>query len=476
MFRPRSIWIIALVISCAAIIGCRGGDSVGTQNQTSGNSSVVLAMTDTPPTNVSILSAEVTLTGATLNPGNVSLFSGSKTIELTRLQTDIGYLATAANINAGSYTSLSLTFANPLLTLENDTTTSIVSGTTTCAVGLICTIAPTTVANLATTITLSSFSIAANSSAGLLVDVNLDNLLSATMGADFKAGTTVSAFTPAGAGAPQVGAEDVVGQVTVLNATNNTFSIQNVTGTFALTADSTSTFFQFPSTVCTTSAIACLRLNQIVSVDISIGSTGAAVARNVVFEDADNSDAEVEGMITVTNAGSQQFSIVTLALSAAGTGLNIGDVATVHYAVSPQTPFDIDFAHADNVQVSTTGFLFAAPADLSVGQQVSIRRNSASSGNSIIADRVRLRSTRVTAAVGSVGNQILFLSNVPSLFSGHAITQILAQASAPTIFSENGSAIVFSQIPVSGVVSVRGPLFNVSGARTVLATKVVLKP
>jgi hypothetical protein len=472
MFRPRSIWIIALVISCAAVVGCRGSDSIGSQNQSSGNSSVVLAVTDTPPTNVSILSAEVTLTGAMLNPGNVSLFSGSRTIELTRLQTDIAYLATAANIGAGSYTSLSLTFANPLLTIENDTNGTI----GTCAIGSICTIAPTTVANLATTITLSSFSIAANSSAGLLVDVNLDNLLSATMGADFKAGTTVSAFTPAGAGAPLVGAEDVVGQITALNATNNTFSIQNVTGTFALTAESTSTFFQFPSTVCTTSAIACLRLNQIVSVDISIGSSGAAVARNVVFEDADSSDAEVEGMITGTNAGSQQFSIATLAISATGTGLNIGDQATVHYSVAPQTPFDIDFAHADNVQVSTTGFLFAAPTDLSVGQQVSIRRNSTSSGNSINADRVRLRSTRVTATVGSVGNQILFLSNVPSLFSGHAITQILAQISTPTIISENGSVIVFSQIPISGVVSVRGPLFNVSGARTLLATKVVLKP
>lgn len=176
-------------------------------------------MTDTPPTTVSILSAEVTLTGATLNPGNVSLFSGSTTVELTRLQTDIGYLTTAPNIPAGSYTSLSLTFANPMLTIENDTGNAI----GTCAVGSICTMAPTTVANLATTINLSSFSIVANSSAGLLVDVNLDNLLSLTMGADFKAGTSVSAFTPAGTGAPLVGAEDVVGQVMSVDAVHNTF-------------------------------------------------------------------------------------------------------------------------------------------------------------------------------------------------------------------------------------------------------------
>src|ERR1700688_526615 len=146
MFRPQTIWMIALIITSAPFAGCRGGDSFSTQVQSSGNSPVVLAMTDTPPTNVSILSAEVTLTGATLNPGNVSLFSGSKTVELTRLQTDIAYLATAANINAGSYTSVTLTFANPMLTIENDTTNAI----GTCGIGAICTIAPTTVANLAT--------------------------------------------------------------------------------------------------------------------------------------------------------------------------------------------------------------------------------------------------------------------------------------------------------------------------------------
>ena len=118
--------MIALCSLCATFAGCRAGESsFSSTGQSTGNSSVVLAMTDTPPSNVSILSAEVTLTGATLNPGNVSLFSGSKTIELTRLQTDTAYLATAANIAAGNYTSLTLTFANPMLTIENDTTAVI---------------------------------------------------------------------------------------------------------------------------------------------------------------------------------------------------------------------------------------------------------------------------------------------------------------------------------------------------------------
>src|ERR1700684_3344823 len=98
MFQIRSIWPISVLLFCAVLGGCGGTTQFGSQSQNNGNSSVVLAMTDTPPSLVSILSAQVTLTGATLAPGNVSLFSGSTTVELTRLQIDIAYIATAANI------------------------------------------------------------------------------------------------------------------------------------------------------------------------------------------------------------------------------------------------------------------------------------------------------------------------------------------------------------------------------------------
>src|SRR5579863_9386782 len=89
MFQIRWSWSVCVLIACAALAGCGGVNQFTSQPGSGGNSSVVLAMTDTPPSNVSILSAEVTLTGATLAPGNVFLFSGSTTVELTRLQTDL---------------------------------------------------------------------------------------------------------------------------------------------------------------------------------------------------------------------------------------------------------------------------------------------------------------------------------------------------------------------------------------------------
>ena len=150
----------------------------------------------------------------------------------------------------------------------------------------------------------------------------------------------------------------------------------------------------------------------------------------------------------------------------------------MHYAVTPQTPFGVDFVHADNVAVSTSGFLFAAPTDLSVGQEVSIRRNSSSSGSSITADRVLLRSSRITATVQTIGAPNIYLYNPPSIFSGNAITQIQVLTSTPTIYSENGVPKNFTEVFVSGVVSVRGPLFNanIATTRNLVATRIVIVP
>jgi hypothetical protein len=214
-------------------------------------------------------------------------------------------------------------------------------------------------------------------------------------------------------------------------------------------------------------------------VDIGIQSDGSILARNILFEDADSSDTEIEGMITGTNAGSQQFDIVIQAMSAPVSGLSIGQHVTVQYSTTPQTPFDVDLVHGDSSQISisTFGFLFAAPADLTVGQQVAVRRHSTLPGGQILADRVRLRSSRVTATIQSIGSGIISLSNLPSVFSAHSsATQIQAQTFLPTVFFEIGHTINISNIPINTIVSVRGPLFNASGnTRPLVATKVVLK-
>ncbi len=474
---------MVLLIASAALTSCGGRGFNSGSGGSTGTAPVVLTMTDTPPTNVSILSAEVTLTGATLNPGSVSLFSGSTPLELTRLQTDIAFISTTL-VPPGSYTTLTLTFSNPMLTFENDTTSPIVAGvgspTPTCAIGKICTI-QSVATNLSTTITLSpTMTVSATSGAGLLADVNLNNLLSATLGADFGIGVSVSEFTPASTGAPPVGAEDVVGHVVSPGVTNSKFSLQNAVGTVSLTADNTTTFLNFPSATCMTPTIACVQANQILSVDISIRADGTPVARNVLFEDADSTDIEVEGIITGINAGASPFTMVTLAESDSTltTSLPIGSLTTVSYTVT--TPSDVDFTHADSSQIGTTGFLFSVnvPADLMVGQEVQVRRNSSgSSGVTIAADRVRLRSSRVSGTFVSGTSSLFNLGNLSSLFAAHATPLIQVQTSSGTV-----SAICTGSIGVGGSCSslglnlkdsVRGPLFANAGTPIIIASKVV---
>jgi|SRR5579872_2616278 len=472
MFRIPVNGKIPLLIVCAALAGCGGrGLAIGGGGTPSGTAPVVLTMTDTPPTNVTILSAQVTLTGATLSPGNISVFSGSKTVELTRLQTDVAYLGTTL-VPPGSYTGIMLTFSNPKLTIENDMG-STVAGT--CVSRAICAIQPVAT-NLSTTITLSPALIAtAPNAAGLLVDVNLNNLISASLGADFS-GVTVSQFIPASSSAPPVGAEDVVGSVALTDPVNSKFSLQNSAGTVSLVVDTSTTFLNFPTGTCATFSIACVQANEILSVDISSRADGTAVARNVVFEDPDSSDTEVEGVITGT--GPLTLNMITLAETTGIPSLPIGSLTTVTF--TGLTKSDVDVTHVDSTQIDTSAFPFNinVPADLIVGQQVQVRRNPASSGTTIVADRVRLRSSRLTGTYQSGPVTLLTLGGLPSLFIVHGMEMIQVQTSTgpvSAICTGNGISIGAScgSLVVNHRESVRGPLFANSGNPTLVATKVL---
>jgi hypothetical protein len=216
-----------------------------------------------------------------------------------------------------------------------------------------------------------------------------------------------------------------------------------------------------------------VQTNQILSVDISIRADGTPVARNVLFEDADSTDIEVEGVITST--GSLTFKMVTLAESAGIQSLPIGSLTTVTYTGS--TLFETDFIHADSAQI-TTGFLFNAPADLIVGQQVQVNRNPTGSSTTLIAaDRVRLRSSRVSGQALSGVTTLFNLSSLPSLFVPRGTAVIQVQTSIPTICTGIGigtpptcSSLAFDP---QHSFSVRGPLFANSGSPTLLASKVL---
>jgi hypothetical protein len=271
----------------------------------------------------------------------------------------------------------------------------------------------------------------------------------------------------------------VVGHLASVSLSNNGFTLTNAETSYVLKVNSSTTFLFSPGTSCAIVGFTCLENNEIMSVDIGIESDGSIVARNILFEDADSSDAEVEGSVTSIDAASQQFDIVIHTISSSGTGLSIGQNVTVQHSASPPTPFDIDIVHADGAPISTSSFSFTGPSDLVVGQEVSIRLHDIQSGGELLADRVRLRSSRITGTVRSVASSIITLMNLPSLFSVQGgVSQILAQTSItpPTIYFEVNGSINSATNINNQTVAVRGPLFNTGGTnRNQVTTKVVLK-
>ena len=88
-------------------------------------------MTDDPTSGVSVLFFQVSLTSATLTPAAgsgstslVSLVENPIQIDVTQLQALSAFLANE-NVPAGTYSSLSLTFANPQLVIFNSSDASL---------------------------------------------------------------------------------------------------------------------------------------------------------------------------------------------------------------------------------------------------------------------------------------------------------------------------------------------------------------
>jgi len=138
-------FLSSAVLSVAVLtVGCGGGTQ--TTRPPLAPRSVSLSIRDNPPAGVSVLSFEINVTGASLQPSDatkptVSLVTSPIEVELTQLETEKALL-NAVNAPEGSYSSISLTFANPELTILNQSGQPIAMGTQTCLNGQVCEFKP----------------------------------------------------------------------------------------------------------------------------------------------------------------------------------------------------------------------------------------------------------------------------------------------------------------------------------------------
>jgi hypothetical protein len=428
---------------------------------------VSVSMTDAPPAGVTVISFEVSLTGATLNPGNADLLGGKGPIriEVKKLETENAFLSTA-NVAAGNYTSLNLTFANPELTFLNNTGGTLAG----CANGAVCEIKPS--GTLTSTVN-GTFDVTAGSRSGILVDVNLSALLSGTLGVDFSASGAVSAVQQSKEAEGELEDLDDVDGI-VRNPANNQFTLQSTElGNLLVSVDSNTTFRDFEA--CAAANFTCLKDGQSVEADLMLMAGGGFLAKKIELRDdvAEAGDDELDGVVFKVDSATQ-FEMVVVEELRDVANVAIGDPVTV--TLAPGATFEVD----SNGLTVPSGLLaaFEGATDTSQllpGQTVQIQKRGMSGGPApapitITAGRVRLRMTRFTATVSGAPTGSTFrVATLPGIFTSNGISMIQVQTSSQTNF-ENVSGI--GGLGDGSSVSLRGLLFESTPNPVLIADKV----
>jgi hypothetical protein len=425
-------------------------------------------MTDTPPAGVTLLSFEVNVTGATLNPGSVDLLGGKGPIqiEVKQLETESAFLSTAT-VTPGTFTSLTLTFANPELTFKNDTGAALAG----CAVGAVCEIKPTGTLTSTVNFPGSGIVIAANSPIGIQVDVNPDTILSATLGVDFSLSGAASvqqlAMKPAG---ELEDLDDLRGAVQTLDTTNKNFTLHTADGDFPITTDS-NTAFDFEA--CTANNFTCLQNNQVVEVDAKLMAGGMFLAKKIGFED-DAEDDELEGIVFKIDDATH-FEMVVLDELRSVNKVNVGNPTVVTLS---NPGFQVK---ADGLSIPSAlqgGFEGATDtSQLLPGQTVEIRLTGPANPGppvTVTTNRVRLRMTQFTANVkaGSIVPPNFTVDTLPALFTNTGISSIHVQTSSNTDFEDVSGVTALAD---GNTVSLRGLLFKNGALSPELVVKKVRK-
>jgi hypothetical protein len=487
-----SIGLIVLLVGC-------GQSSMTTPQAVNSTSQVSLSMTDDPPNGVTVLFFQINLTAANLTPasstgtgtGTVSLLNNNTPVQVdvTELQAISAFLS-AANVPAGTYNSLILTFANPQLVIFNEADQSIAS---TCAVGSVCQITPQIDNSATLTFSSSPFPVmvSQNMPLGFLVDFHLNKVIQDDLSVNLGAtnGVTVEPLPPA----PPSGHAPfgfVKGTVQSVTANQNQFTLQTRDGrTFTIDVNSSTTYGNFPTSACMTPSLMCVATGQTVKVEVaSVQSPGTLLAAEVDFVQA-ASQQEVEGNIIGLNTANGS-TVMTLLLhwSPDAGRLPFGGVATV--TVSSSATFSVD----SGTFTIPSGLSFASATDLLVGQavQVDVVAGSLSSATnsphwappsvSFTTDSVELEPSQITGMVTAVDSSTsaFTITTFPFFFpmwsSGNWMPdQITVDTTSQTTY-ENLNPDSFAGVMTNTMVSTRGWLFSTpSGATpsTMVGEKVV---
>ncbi len=481
MNKKTCLFMLPLLASALLFSGC-GSVTPGSaiSDSASGTGPVALSMTDDPPSGVAVLLFNVNLTAASLESSSgtsVSLLPNGTPIQVdvTKLQALSAFLSTA-DVTAGTYNSLSLTFASPQLVIYNVSDTSLGSS---CAVGSVCELTPTV--DNSSTVTLSSspfpITVSSGSPLGLLVDFHLNTIIQSDLSINLGAtnGITVSELPSQ---QPHFGF--LTGEVTATGT--NQFTLQTVWGrSFTVDTSSSTTFANFPSSACSTATLACVQTGQIVTVQVSgVASKGVVDASQVSYVQAAN-QLTVEGTIlgvstssssSGTSSGTTSIKLLLHGNPTMNASLPLGGKALV--TIASNAAFSID----SQGFTMPSGVSFTSASNLAVGQDVTVTVSPsslvASSGAtsnasgwwqpptpSFTATAVELEPSQITGTVSDLTSTGFTLTSTPSFFCwsfNNTPATATVETTSQTTF-QGFTTDDLSGVSADDVVSVSGWLF-----------------
>jgi hypothetical protein len=459
IMRRSTAWAFAVLSSILCMPGC--GKSLGVLVGGGSHAQISLTVHDAAPLGITVLSLQVTVMSAKLEPGNVSL-SLPERVELTQLQSDTTVLA-STQIPSGTYTSLALDIENPSLTIINNTGGPITpfQGQT-CAINAVCQFTP--VVTNGTTLTFSTAPVfplvlATNAETGLELDFDIADLVQSDFSLNyFNTGALAVTQLASVEGAAELRRlNHVLGTVT--QVTMNTFSFTTPTGIKIAATTDANTSFNF-SSVCIADNFSCVKVGQVLEVDISLEGNGTLLAKEVDLE-ADVNVEEISGLIVMLGSPVTNFQMLVRQASPAALTASSGVVGTVvTETIGNPTMFRVD----NHSFTLPAGLTFTNSASLLVGQEV-LSDVAITKVPTFTTSSIALRRSQVTALVFTppAGASTSFvLSPLPSLFQTALpinITSLQVDTTAQTTF-EDLTPDTIAGVTLGENVSVGGFLFN----------------
>jgi len=481
----RKVFASSLSLFAFGLVACSGKSSQPCTVNCGGGGTATLSVVLTaaplaPPPNTNLLSFLVDINTITLTPAtgtavNIPLNATALGVDLTKLQSDSVFLGMSATVPAGTYSSITVSMSNPVVTFCTQT-----QGNPGCAPTSLASISGGAAATPKITTAPFPLTLSAAQKTGLAINLNLANTLtvSATQpqvvtAVNLAAANVLSASTlPSAASSLPSGPldfiEDVTGVITAVNTTAQSVTVHTATrGSLTALANSSTVF----SPNCTAfnlslSFSSCIAQGQVASLDLLLNSDGTFTL--LEYDPLDTTTKDwVEGIITSTPSSTTQFQIVTndLVLSTSnsliGSNLPLASPVNISLVTSPQ-PFVVD---SKGLVIPTNAFSGRSDTSaLAPGQTVAARITAftAASGSTLATastDFLYLRFTRVTGTLASVAPPNTFtMQSFPPFFA--LTTPITVQLSTGSPNTNFDGVSGSSNLTVGQTVSINALYFG----------------